>query len=331
MVGGVTTASTRIETPVTLASMRVALLGLLVALAIVDCTEAAVAGVVWMLTPTTTLADRMVTSTADGSTLAWFANAFFISVFTFGVNEEMSPSSKRDNATMLIAGVEGGGGEGEGSGEGGGGEGKGGGGEGEGGGGEGEGGGGEGGGGEGEGGGGDGDGRKGGIKIGNGGGGGGGGNGDEGDGSGDGGGDEGGGSCDGAGGGGGGGEGGGDEGEGGGNEGKGRGGEGEGGGGEGEGGGGEGGGGMTGSKQMMKPPRTTEESVFQVSRVPTGAALMLAMALKAAVPDWVPEQNPPRAQLAQLVSGAPGAPGQMPGAYPEAVTSFMGGAELMAG
>ena len=35
-VGGVTTASTTIETPVTLASMAVAPLGLLVALAIVD-------------------------------------------------------------------------------------------------------------------------------------------------------------------------------------------------------------------------------------------------------------------------------------------------------
>ena len=46
MVGGVTTASTRIEMPVTLASMRVAVLGLLVALVIVDCTEAAIAGVV---------------------------------------------------------------------------------------------------------------------------------------------------------------------------------------------------------------------------------------------------------------------------------------------
>ncbi len=162
MVGGVTTASTRIETPVTLASMRVALLGLLVVLAIVDCTEAAIAGVVWMLTPTTTLADKTVISTADGSTLAWFAIAFFISVRTFGVNEEMSPSSKRENATTLIAGGEGGegegeggegeggegecgGGEGEGGGGDGGGEGKGGGGEGEGGGGEGEGGGGEGG------------------------------------------------------------------------------------------------------------------------------------------------------------------------------------------
>ena len=124
MVGGITTASTTIETPVTLASMRVALLGLLVALAIVDCTEAAIAGVVWMLTPTTTLADKMVNSTADGSTLAWVAIAFFISVCTFGVNEEMSPSSKRDNATTLIAGGEGGGGEGGGGeGEGGGGEG----------------------------------------------------------------------------------------------------------------------------------------------------------------------------------------------------------------
>ena len=116
MVGGVTTASTTIETPVTLASMAVALLGLLVALAIVDCTEAAVDVVVWMLTPTTTLADIMVNSTADGSTLAWVAIAFFISVRTFGVNEEMSPSSKSDSATTLIAGGEGGGGEGEGGG-----------------------------------------------------------------------------------------------------------------------------------------------------------------------------------------------------------------------
>jgi hypothetical protein len=189
MVGGVTTASTRIETPVTLASIAVALLGLLVALAIADCTEDAIAGVVWMLTPTTTLADKTANSTADGSTLARVAIAFFISVRTFGVNEEMSPSSKRENATTLIAGGEGGEGEGEdgeGEGEGGGGEGEGGGGDGggesegsgegeggggegglggggeggggegcgEGGGGEGEGGGGEGGGGEGEGGGG---------------------------------------------------------------------------------------------------------------------------------------------------------------------------------
>ena len=42
-VGGVTTASTAIETPVTLASMAVVLLGLLVALAIADCTEVAIA------------------------------------------------------------------------------------------------------------------------------------------------------------------------------------------------------------------------------------------------------------------------------------------------
>ena len=70
----------------------------------------------------------MVNSMADGSTLARVAIAFFISVHTFGVNKEMSPSSKRDNATTLITGGEGGGGEGEG----GGGEGEGGGGEGEG-------------------------------------------------------------------------------------------------------------------------------------------------------------------------------------------------------
>jgi hypothetical protein len=86
-------------------------------------------------------------------------------------------------------------------------------------------------------------------------------------------------------------------------------------------------------KQMMKPPAFTEESVDQVSRVPAGATLMLAMALKAGVPDRVPGQKPPGTQLAQLVPGAPGAPGQMAGAYPEAeaVTSYMDGAELVAG
>ncbi len=47
-MGGVTTASTAIETPVTFANIRVALLGLLVALAIVDCTEAAVTAGVWI-------------------------------------------------------------------------------------------------------------------------------------------------------------------------------------------------------------------------------------------------------------------------------------------
>jgi hypothetical protein len=45
---------------------------------------------------------------------------------------------------------------------------------------------------------------------------------------------------------------------------------------------------------------------------------MLAMALKADVPDVAPGQYPFRAQLAQLCPGAPGAPGQMPGVNPEA-------------
>jgi hypothetical protein len=47
---------------------------------------------------------------------------------------------------------------------------------------------------------------------------------------------------------------------------------------------------------------------------------MLAMALKAEVPDVTPGQYPypSRAQLAQLGPGAPGAPGQMPGVNPEA-------------
>ena len=69
-VGGVTTASTVIGTPVTFASMAVALLGLLVALAIADCTKVAVAAYVWMLTSTMTLPGVMVNSTADGETLA---------------------------------------------------------------------------------------------------------------------------------------------------------------------------------------------------------------------------------------------------------------------
>ena len=69
-VGGITTASTTIETPVTFVSMAVALLGPLVALAIADCTEAAVAVGVWMLTSTMTLPGDMANSTADGPTPA---------------------------------------------------------------------------------------------------------------------------------------------------------------------------------------------------------------------------------------------------------------------
>ena len=155
-VGGVTTVSTLIETPVTFASMAVALLGLLVALAIADCTEADVARGVRMLTPMMTLPAVTVTSTADGSTPARAAIALFIWSSTLEVNEETSPASRRLNpTTLIVGGGDGGGGEGEG----GGGEGEGGGGEGNGGSGEGDGGGGEGdgGGGEGEGGGGDGD------------------------------------------------------------------------------------------------------------------------------------------------------------------------------
>jgi hypothetical protein len=141
------------------ASIAVALLGLLVALAIVDCTEAAVTAYVWMLTSAMTLPAEIVNSTANGSTPARTAIALFISLRTLGVNEETSPSSSRVNPTILIAGGEGGG---EGGGDGGGGEGGGGegggggGGEGGGEGGGGEGGGGEGGGDEGKGGGGEG-------------------------------------------------------------------------------------------------------------------------------------------------------------------------------
>ena len=135
--------------------MAVALLELLVALAIADCTEADVARGVRMLTPTMTLPALTVNSTADGPTPARAAIALFIWSSTLEVNEETSPASRRLNpTTLIVGGGDGGGGEGEG----GGGEGDGGGGEGDGGGGEGDGGGGEGdgGGGEGDGGGGDG-------------------------------------------------------------------------------------------------------------------------------------------------------------------------------
>jgi uncharacterized membrane protein YgcG len=111
--------------PVTLASIEVALLGLLVALAIADCTEVAIAGGVRMRTPTMTLPDVTVTITADGSTPAWAAIALFISVRTLGVKEETSPASSRAKKTTLIAGD---GGFGDGGGEGSGGEGEGGGG-----------------------------------------------------------------------------------------------------------------------------------------------------------------------------------------------------------
>ena len=133
-VGSVTTASTTIETPVTLVSMAVALLGLLIALAIIDCTEVAITVYVWMLTSAITLPGDTATSTADGSTLALAAIAPFISVRTLGVNEETSPASSRVNPTTLIAGGDGGG-DGGGEGEGGGGGNGGGGGEGGGGGG----------------------------------------------------------------------------------------------------------------------------------------------------------------------------------------------------
>jgi hypothetical protein len=106
-VGGVTTSSTTIETPVTLASMPVALLGLLVAMAIIDCTEVAVTVYVWMLTSAMTLPGDTATSTADGSTLALAAIAPFISVRTLGVNEETSPASSRVTPPTLLAGGDG--------------------------------------------------------------------------------------------------------------------------------------------------------------------------------------------------------------------------------
>ena len=125
MMGCVTTASTVIETPATLTSIAVALLGLLVALVIADCTEVAMTVGVRMRTPTMTLPDVTVNSTADGSTPARAAIALFISARTLGVKEETSPASSWAKSTTLIAGD---GGFGDGGGEGSGGEGEGGGG-----------------------------------------------------------------------------------------------------------------------------------------------------------------------------------------------------------
>jgi len=83
--------------------MAVALLVVLVAVAIVDRTEGAVAVGVRMRTLTMTLPGDMVTSTADGSTLARAATALLICDSTLGVNEETSPASRRVNPTTLIA------------------------------------------------------------------------------------------------------------------------------------------------------------------------------------------------------------------------------------
>ena len=116
IVGVVTIPCTAIDTPVTLKNMAVALLGVLIAVAIDDCTKAAVAVGVRMRTPTMTLPGDMVNSTADGSTPARAAIALLIWDSTLGVNEETSPASSRVNRTTLIAGGEGGGGEGEGGG-----------------------------------------------------------------------------------------------------------------------------------------------------------------------------------------------------------------------
>ena len=71
-------------------------------------------------------------------------------------------------------------------------------------------------------------------------------------------------------------------------------------GGEGGGEGGDGGGGRNAPKQMMKPLRTTDESVDHSSRVPADAFPRLAMPLNAAKPDVVPLQPEPRVHEAQF-------------------------------
>jgi hypothetical protein len=82
--------------------MPATLFVLLVTIAIVDCTEAAIAVGVRMRTPTMTLPGEMVNSTADGSTPARAAVALLIWDCTLGVNEETSPASSRENRTTLV-------------------------------------------------------------------------------------------------------------------------------------------------------------------------------------------------------------------------------------
>jgi len=96
-------SSTVQETPVTLESIAVARLGLLVALATFEWTEAAVAASVWMLMSMMTLPEVTVSATADGSTPASAAIARAISSCTLGVKEETSPSSLRVDEMTLTA------------------------------------------------------------------------------------------------------------------------------------------------------------------------------------------------------------------------------------
>ena len=85
---------------------------------------------------------------------------------------------------------------------------------------------------------------------------------------------------------------------------------------------GAGGGGTCAPKQMMKPPRTSDESVDHSRRVPADAFLKLDMALNAATTDVVPLHDPPRAHEAQF-----GRPGHIPGVYPD--TEFADGYEIL--
>ena len=87
----------------TLESIAVARLGLLVALATFEWTEAAVAASVWMLMSMMTLPEVTVSATADGSTPASAAIARAISSCTLGVKEETSPSSLRVDEMTLTA------------------------------------------------------------------------------------------------------------------------------------------------------------------------------------------------------------------------------------
>ena len=94
---------------VTLLSTVVALLVLLVARNIFDCTESAVAVGVWMLTSTMTpenSPDDTAASTAEGWTPASAAIAPRISTCTSGVNEYNSPASLSVNVTTLPEGAD---------------------------------------------------------------------------------------------------------------------------------------------------------------------------------------------------------------------------------
>ena len=96
-VGATVMAVTVMATLLTLESIAVALLGVLVAVAIVDCTDVAVDVGTRMLISRTTLPEVTVMVTADRSTPACVAMACWTSVLTLAVKVATSPASAKVN------------------------------------------------------------------------------------------------------------------------------------------------------------------------------------------------------------------------------------------